>query len=179
MSDATGATPARPAGAWDVRASRILNIWAAAWMAALGVLIIVDVTGRALVNRPVTGVPELVAASLVGIAFLQLPYSILSRMMIRTTVLRDAFPASLRKWLDALTALLGFAFFALLAYGSWEPMIESWSNLEYEGSEAFKVPIYPIRAVVMASGLFSAYCYLRIVIASLRDTREFAEPSEA
>ena len=160
----SGATPTDR----DLRMSRRLNIAAAAWMAALGVLIVVDVTGRALFNRPITGVPEIVAASIVGIAFLQLPYSILSRMMIRTTVLRDALGPAARRSLEILNALLGFGFFALLAYASWEPMLTSWEHLEYEGSEAFQVPVYPVRAVVVASGILSAYCYARLTFDALR-----------
>lgn len=169
--EAVAATDARPA--WDVRAARLLNIWAAAWMAGLGVLIVIDVSGRAMFNRPIAGVPEMVAASLVGIAFLQLPYSILSRMMIRTTVLRDALGPTARRAIEALAALLGFGFFALLGYASWEPMADSVANLEYEGSEAFRVPIYPIRIIVVAAAIVAAYCYLRVVVATLRGSREF------
>jgi len=41
----------------DQRASRVLNILAAAWMALLGVLILVGVSGRALFPHRITGVP--------------------------------------------------------------------------------------------------------------------------
>ena len=163
---------------WDVRATRTLNIWAAAWMAFLGVIIVVDVTGRAFFNRPIAGVPEVVAASLVGIAFLQLPYAILSGTMLRTTVLRDNLKPAARKAVEVIGLLLGAGFFGVLIYAEWEPMVTSFATLEYEGGEGFHVPVYPVHAVIMASAIVSALCYLRLALKMLRGEEAAVKPLE-
>jgi len=160
--------PLQATDPWDRRAARLLNLWAAAWMALLGVLIIVDVTGRAIANLPIAGVPEIVAASIVGIAFLQLPYAVLSRMMLRTTVLRDALGPASRRAVETFAAGVGVVFFALLAFAAWEPMVTSLATLEYEGGEGFHVPVYPIHALVFLSAVAAAYCYARRTVQAFR-----------
>ncbi len=175
--DVQGGDGTHAPDAWDLRAARILNVWAAGWMALLGVLIIVDVTGRFVANRPIPGVPEMVAASLVGIAFLQLPYSVLSRMMLRTTILRDALGPNARRWVETIAVSLGVLFFGLLAYASFEPMIRSWETLEYEGGEGFHVPVYPIHTLVFLSALAATVCYARIAWQTCRGHERPIEPS--
>lgn len=163
---------------WDVRATRTLNVWAAAWMAFLGLIIVIDVTGRAFFSHPIAGVPEVVAASLVGIAFLQLPYAILSGTMLRTTVLRDILGPLARRTVEVAGLLLGAAFFAILVYAEWEPMVTSFATLEYEGGEGFRVPVYPVHAVIMASAIVSALCYARLAYKMLRGEEAAVKPLE-
>jgi TRAP-type mannitol/chloroaromatic compound transport system permease small subunit len=55
---------------------------------------------------------------------------------------------------QVLSAIFGLIFFGLIVWGSYEPMIYSWTNGEYEGEGALRVPTWPAKlSVVIGSAL--------------------------
>jgi len=137
------------------RLSRYLHIVSSAWVLALAGVIFIDVMGRALFNHPLLGTAEIVKNSIVAITFLQIPLAILIGAMLRTTIALDAVGPTTRRLIEVGATLLAIAFFAALAVGSYEPLLEAWQIGEYEGEGAMRVPTYPVRAVILVMAVLT------------------------
>lgn len=148
--------------------ARSLHLLAAFWLFMLAFLILADVVGRGLFNAPIQGTPELVANSIVAIAFLQLAHSIRVGGMLRTDILEAFLPARARRWLRALGYAVGIAFFLALAYATWEPMVRAWEIREYQGEGALRVPTYPVRTIILVTSVLAAAAYLGLAAKALR-----------
>ena len=144
-----------------------LNAIAAVWLMSIAVLILYDVLVReagipwGLFDEPFYGTNEIVSNSVISILFLQLPLSILNKNSLRTTILYSQAGVNGRGYIDALSYVLGAVLFLIIAWGSWDNMIEAWAIGEVEGSGIVTIPVYPIRTLLFAvSGLFAAVCLL-------------------
>lgn len=115
----------------------------------LSFLVVADVVGRVVFNQPVKGTPEIVSMSIVIMCFLQASYAIRSGGMLKVDAFVDTLPFRARKTMAAIGCLLGVLFFAVIVYGSIDPLLHAWSSNEYEGEGALRVPSWPARAAVM------------------------------
>ena len=128
----------------NARIVRVLLVDAAAIILMLGFLVCADIFGRAIFNSPVKGTPEIVSMSIVIICFLLAGYAVQSGGMIYTDVFSSMFGV-----LGNALAVLGILFFAIIVWGSYEPMLHAWTSGEYEGEGALRVPVWPARVVVV------------------------------
>ena len=149
------------------KASDGLNVLAAGWLMAIAVLILYDVLVReagipaGLFKEPFYGTNEIVSNSVVAILFLQLPLSILNRSSLRTTIFYSQDGRKGRGYIDATSYILGAVMFLLIAWGSWDNMIEGWAIGEVEGSGIITIPVYPIRTLLFSvSGVVAIVCLL-------------------
>jgi TRAP-type C4-dicarboxylate transport system permease small subunit len=160
-----------------MEATRLLHILAAIWLCLIAMTIVVDVVGRFAFNAPLTGTAEIVANSVVAIAFLQIPFAIRTYGMLRTTVVLDHLGTAGRRIFNITTYLLGVAVFLVIAYASWEPMLFSWSIGEYEGEGALRVPTYPVRTFIVVMSVIAAFAYLLLCLRELRGEATAEEES--
>jgi len=144
----------------NARIVRLLLAAAAAIIFLLGFLVCADILGRAIFNSPVKGTPEIVSMSIVIICFLLAGYAVQSRSMIYTDVFSGMFGARGRAFAQFLSAVLGILFFAIIVWGSYEPMLHAWTSGEYEGEGALRVPVWPARAVVVVGSVLVIVSYL-------------------
>ena len=137
------------------------NVAGTVLTAGLMFLIGADVFGRQALNMPVSGVPELVALSIVAIVFLQVPQAFRSGRLTRS----DALLNQLRQRLPRVAVILESAFdliavsilFALL-YALWPFLLEDWEQGSYVGSVGnFTAPTWPVR-LVMVVGVILLIC---------------------
>jgi TRAP-type mannitol/chloroaromatic compound transport system permease small subunit len=140
------------------------------------VLMCADVLLRNLVNRPIDGVAELVATSIIVIVFLQLPATLRHGRMSRADLFIDPFiarrPVAGRR-LRALFSVAGTFACALIAYASWPMLRKAWAGDEFLGVEGvFTFPIWPMRAVVVLGAALATVQYLLLAV---RDWREAGE----
>lgn len=142
------------------KGSQIFLLISALWMLLIGILIVFDVAGRNLLDMPLTGTPEIVAVSLVCIAFMQITYAILSDSMLRVTVFQDAAPQGLRGVLNKFQSLCGLTVFAAVAIGCWSLMVDAWQSGEYTGEGSFPISLVPARVLVFVGSVFAAIAYL-------------------
>jgi TRAP-type C4-dicarboxylate transport system permease small subunit len=126
---------------------------------ALAFLILWDITGRTFFNAPFDGTIEIVANSMVSILFLQLPYTIYRGAHLRTTVVYQNLPNIGRRLIDIFVAILGIWFFWSVAVGGWEDMIIGWEVDEREGEGSIRVPIYPVRSLIIVFAIVSMFVY--------------------
>lgn len=130
---------------WIDRALLGLHVAGAAVLAFLTLVICYDVAGRLFFNKPFAGTAELAAVGLVLLTFMQTPYVIRERKLLRVTFFLDRMPPAVRSQFNALTYLLGAAFFIAMVIASWEPSIAGWNSGEFFGNDAFRIPAWPLR----------------------------------
>lgn len=130
---------------WTDRALLGLHVMGACVLTLLTLVICYDVAARMLFNKPFAGTAELVGVGLVLLTFMQTPYVIRERKLLRVTFFLDRLPPLVRSQLNAFTYLLGAAFFVAMVIASWEPSIAGWNTGEFFGNDAFRIPAWPLR----------------------------------
>jgi len=136
----------------------------AALLGAMMVIICCDAIARVVFNAPFAGTTEIVAALVVAVTSLQLPYVLVRGLLLRVTFVLDALPARYARLLDALAYAVGFAFFAAIATMSIHPLMVSVSKAEYEGTMSFPIPLWPLRLVTCVLWMLSAAICLALVV---------------
>ena len=144
---------------WSDWVAKALLAFAATLAFLLSFLVVADVVGRTVFSSPVKGTPEIVSMSIVIICFLQASYAIRSGGMLRVDLLPGLLPARAREGLFALGCLLGVAFFAVIVYGSIDPLAHAWGSGEYEGEGALRIPSWPARFIVLLGSGLAALDY--------------------
>ncbi len=150
------------------KVNRWLMALSALWAFMLAVIITIDVTGRGLFGAPLTGSLEIITNSIVVIAFLQISYAVRSKSMLRADFILHLLPSALRRGLEAIGLLCGFAVFALLCYAVLDPLRDAFVSGEYEGEGALRVPTWPIYTVIAFGAALAAVNYVLLVIDEFR-----------
>ena len=153
-----------------------LNEWVARALLAIAAilaflicfLVCADVIGRVVFNSPVRGTPEIVSFSIVIICFLQAPFAIRSGGMICVDAVTSHLPPLAQRLFEIAGCVLGLAFFAIVFWGSLDPSIHAWTSNEFEGEGALRVPVWPVRFVIVLGTFLAAFNYLLIIIERLR-----------
>ncbi|MDH5748508.1 MAG: TRAP transporter small permease [Rhodospirillales bacterium] len=142
------------------RLSKFLMVAAAAWAFGLSFLVMANIVGRYVFDKPIYGTAEIVAASIVIVVFLQVGYAIRSRSMLQADFLVIHLPDKVQRVLLALGYLLGAAFFLMIITGGWEESVLSYVEGEYEGEGALRVPSWPARWTVLFGSALAMINYL-------------------
>ena len=135
----------------------------------IGLLIFVDIILREGFNRTIIGVPEIVANFVVIIAFMQFAYSISVKGMLRSDLFLNIMPKSISIYFDTLAHCLGILFFALLAWASYDSMIQSFLSSEFEGHTEFQFPTLPVKSTIFIFSCFSSFTYVLCAIKDIAD----------
>lgn len=151
-----------------------LNAAGSLVIAAVMLLMCADVLLRNLANRPIDGVAELVASSIVVIVFLQLPATLRHGRMARADLFIDPFirrrPCAGRR-LRALFSAAGMLACAAIAHASWPMLARAWRDAEFLGVQGlFSFPTWPMRAVVVLGAALAAVQYLLLALQDLADS---------
>lgn len=136
-----------------------LNALATIWTFILVLFVTADVLGRFLLNRPIAGTPEILKASLVGLAFLYLPHTTLVGRQIRSDLLKSYFGPRFKMTMEVITALVGSAVFTVILFSSWNDMVTAWRIGEWEGEGALRVPMAPFRTILILGAALTAIIY--------------------
>lgn len=149
-------------------ATRVLNYIGSAWIFALMCLMLADLGGRFLFNRPIDGVAEVAGLSIVAIVYLQLAAAVNSGRMTRADFIADWIARkapNLGHLMGGLFQLLGMLTMAGLAYVSWGPLVSAWTDNETLGTAGvFLVSTWPFRGIVFLGSTLAALSYLTLSI---------------
>lgn len=145
-----------------------LHVVGAIISAALAVLIVYDVLGRLLFNRPFAGTAEIAGVALVFLTYLQAPHVIQKEKLLRVTILTDRLPDVAKRICTAFAYLVGAIFFICVAAFSWTPLQEALVTSEFFGSDAFRVPAWPLRIFTLLIWIVSAAVCIGLSINALR-----------
>lgn len=149
------------------RLSKGLKLIAAVWIFLLSLLILLDVLARGAFDQPILGIKELVANSIVMIAFMQLPYTVRIGGLLRAEIVDQIMTKRQRKFLLALAYILGALLFFFVTYACWNPMLRSWASGEYEGEGGFRVPTYPVRTAIVVCSMIATINFLLAAYAAI------------
>ena len=151
-----------------VNVARSMHILSSMWVFILAAVILVDVFGRILFLQPLPGTKEILQNSVIAVTFLQIPLAIYSGSMLRTTLISDVMPPFIKKLLRTFAYALGFTLFAAITYASFPEAFEAYRLGEYEGEGSLRIYTWPIRFLIVITGLFAAFAYLTLMIADWR-----------
>jgi len=127
-------------------------------------LVVANIIGRYLFNKPLDGTLEFTESLLVLIIFLSVALTQYDGGHIRVTLLRRRLPKSWAQALDIFCMIAGAAFFTWCTYAAWRFALQSWSFKEQEwGTVVF--PLYPVKFVVFVGLLMLAVQFLLDAIA--------------
>lgn len=146
-----------------------MNAIATVWTFLLIFFITADVCGRVFFNHPLTGTPELVKVSLVALVFLHMPHTLWVGRQIRSDLLSARMKGRLRILLRLLRYVLGACMFAGIVIYSWPHMIDSWMEGTYEGAGSLRVPLAPVRTIVVLGSAMTALLYFIRTLESIKD----------
>jgi TRAP-type C4-dicarboxylate transport system permease small subunit len=146
---------------WTARA---LKLVAAVWLFSLSLFILIEVLARNIFNIPIIGLKEIVANSIVIIAFLQLPYTVRIRAMLRADLIDKVIGERASGYMERFSFLLGALLFGAVTYAGWTPMMRAWASLEFEGEGGFRVPVYPFRTVIVFCGALGTINFLMLAL---------------
>lgn len=158
--------------AWTKSLSKftaVLNAIATIWIFAIMFLMAGDVLGRIFLNHPITGTPELVKISIVGIVFMQMPHTLLKGRHIRSEIIVQRLKITKSIWLELLASLAGALVFIALFVASWSATVTSWEILEYEGEGALRVPVYPIRSIILLGSALTAIIFMAQLAKTIKE----------
>jgi TRAP-type C4-dicarboxylate transport system permease small subunit len=143
-----------------------LNSVATLWILVLMVVVNADVVGRTGFNSPIPGVAEFGRLSIVGIIFLSLAHALREGRITRADSLLRRLEAQAPRAgaaMELFFALAGAALFAVLFYGSYPFLVESWRSSEYAGVEGYVTfPIWPVRLMILVGAGLACLQFLII-----------------
>jgi len=151
-----------------LRFGSILNACASVWIFMIMFLVTGDVLGRVFLNKPITGTPEFVKISIVGIVFMQIPHTLWMKRHIRSDILLQRMRGRLRQIFRSFSYLLGVAIFLLIFLSSWNPTVTAWKILEFEGEGSVRIPTYPIRTLILLGSAMTTVIYAGRLFHNLR-----------
>ena len=146
---------------------------ASIWIFCLMLLICADIFGRTVFNRPVQGVSEIVANSIVAIVFLQAAHTLMSGRMTRTDLLMGWLEED-RPFAAAILRLVfhaaGLLVFALIAQGTWPKLVDAWVEGEFFGAQGvFTAPVWPIKACLFGGSLLTCLAFATQLLKDLKE----------
>ena len=147
-------------------------------IALVMVLMCADVFMRNAFNKPIEGVAEMVAASIIVIVFLQLPSTLRHGRMSRADLFIDPYilkrPRA-GKRLRAVFSVVGIFACGVIAYATWPLLSRAWGNSEFLGIEGiFTFPTWPMRLVVLGGAALAAIQYALLAVQDWREAGEHA-----
>jgi TRAP-type C4-dicarboxylate transport system permease small subunit len=161
--------------------TRIMNVLGTSMVLFIMLVVLTDVTGRFLFNKPLTGTPEIVAMSIAVIVYLQFPSTLRAGRVISADGLVEMLGTkSLRaeQWLLAFHHLVGCVMFATTCYFVWPLVVKAWVGNDFYGTPSmFAFPKWPVYGVIAFGSGMMAVQYMLLVFgfvgAGLRRERLF------
>ena len=160
-----------------------MNSIGTAWVFVLLVIINMDIGGRALLNHPVRGVPEIVALSIVACVFLQIAHTLkvgrLTRSDIVLNWLEPRYP-KLKHFLEGLYFLIGACLMAILLQSSIPFFTKAWRIDEYVGAQGdFMAPVWPVKLIILIGCVAGAMQFLLMALGSFKKMTARASDNSA
>jgi len=149
-----------------------LNAIGSVLIFAIMALICADVLARNILNQPIKGVAELVAASIVMIVFFQLASALRHGRMAQADIFIAGFTRKhprLGHGLKTLFFLAGAIMLAIVFDGTLPVYLNAVERNLFMGVEGvFTFPIWPIRLVVLICAAVTVLQYLLLALTEIR-----------
>ncbi len=157
---------------WFGLFSSLLNAMGTLLIAFIMVVVNLDIAGRALAGRPLTGVTEMVIMSIAAIVFLQFSHTLrMGRVIQADSLLRFVERRSPRTYdaMQAVFCLIGALVFAVIVQATIPFLSRALASGDMYGNPAvFAVPKWPVRLVMIVG---SAAMCVQFLLLFLRHAR--------
>ena len=151
--------------AWLGRLALWLLLLGTLGMIAAMLVGVADVVGTEFLGRPVLGTLEFTESTMVLVVFGALAYAQERRAHIRVELLYSHVGPRGKSFMEAVTHVVAFVFFALMAWQGYVELLYSWEIMESTmGSVRF--PLYPARSLLLVG---VALLLLRLAIDIVQD----------
>ena len=172
----TGLAPVDAAARLLDRLTALFSALGTVLILAVMAMISVDVGGRFLFGRPIAGVPEMVAMSILAIVFLQIANTLARGKLTRSDALLNMLRNRRPRLADALDAALhgaGAFLIYMLLTAFWPLFMRSYGRGQMVGTVGqFLAPIWPVHGiVVLGSALMLAVFVMRAIALTTRAVR--------
>ena len=146
------------------------NVIGAILVLGMMLLIVADVTGRYLFNRPVQGTMELTVFIMVGMVFLTIGYTQAIKAHINIEILTERMSFRMRKVFELIAWLLGLGVYSLIAWQGVNLALESWKYHEYtDGLIPF--PTLPAKLTVPIGSILLCLRFILDIVNILKDLK--------
>jgi TRAP-type mannitol/chloroaromatic compound transport system permease small subunit len=134
--------------AWLGRLALWLLLLGTVGMIAAMLVGVADVVGTEFFGRPLLGTLEFTESTMVLVVFGALAYAQERRAHIRVELLYSHVGPHGKSFMEAVTHIVAFIFFALMAWQGYVELVYSWEIMESTmGSVRF--PLYPARSLLL------------------------------
>lgn len=142
----------------------VMDSLGTAWVFVLLIIINLDILTGAVFDRPIRGVPEIVAMSIVALVFLQIAHTLKVGRLTRSDALLGRLMVSrprLGHCIQGVFNVVGATFFAVLFWFSIPLLTKAWRIGEYVGAQGdFMAPIWPVKLLILIGCLAAVIQYL-------------------
>jgi TRAP-type C4-dicarboxylate transport system permease small subunit len=146
------------------RLLRVVALISAVSVFVMMVLVVINVAGRYLLNKPLTGTLEFTESLLVLIIFLSVALTQFDGGHIRVTLLTRCLPKAWARALSIFCMVCGAVFFTWCAYAAWVFAAQAYSFNEQEWGEVV-FPLWPMKFVVFIGIVMLAIQFLLDAVA--------------
>ncbi len=144
--------PPGPAGRFVGRVSYVLAVGAAVVLALMMYITFIDVTGRFVLNRPITGSVEIILLMMGLLVFLGIGLTTFEEGHIRVDVLTRIMPPRLQALVNIVVHALSLTIAALMCWQLWVVALDQ--TRELNETQVLGLPVW-IVALVMAACSFT------------------------
>jgi TRAP-type mannitol/chloroaromatic compound transport system permease small subunit len=168
--------PGRTGRRWSILSfgavTGALNAVGTVWIFFLMALISADVIGRGAFNAPLSGVPEMVQFSIVGIVFLQLAHTLRNGALTRSDVILRGllvnYPA-VGHALQLLFHAAGAAVFFVIFRTTIPLMVRAFEDGDFYGATGvFQLIVWPLKLIILIGSAAMIVQFALLVWADLR-----------
>jgi TRAP-type C4-dicarboxylate transport system permease small subunit len=151
------------------RIDRLLGAVAALTLVGMVLLTSIDVVGRYLLNRPLTGAFELSELAMGALVFSSLPLVTLRRQHVTVDLFDRLVPL---RWRPAQDALLEAVAALCMAAIAWRLWLKAGDMMHAgETTAVLKIPVYPLVYYMAVLAFVSAFVIVALAVADARRTR--------
>lgn len=123
-------------------------------IAAIMVLITLDVLSRLILNKPFVGTAEIVSSIIIIVCFFEIPYVAVKGAHVRTTVLYDKVGNKGKAIINIVAAICGIVCYTLIIRASWPGFTNAIRINEAEIAGSFRITTIPGRfAIIFGSAM--------------------------
>lgn len=155
----------RTFGAWLGRLALWLLLLGTVGMIAAMLVGVADVVGTEFLGRPLLGTLEFTESTMVLVVFGALAYAQERRAHIRVELLYSQVGPRGKSFMEAVTHIVAFIFFALVAWQGYVELLYSW-ELKEATMGSVRFPLYPARSLLLVG---VALLLLRLAIDIVQD----------
>ncbi|MFC1533037.1 TRAP transporter small permease [Thermodesulfobacteriota bacterium] len=139
--------------------SRIASFIGTTVLLLMMVLVVIDVSLRYVLNRPIPGIPELIEFAMICVGFLGIAWCAVRKGHVSVDLVVNHFSKKVQAGFDILAHLIGLVVFSLL---SWQGFLQADQMRRIaNASRTLHVPTYPFY-FVLAIGC-SVLCLVLLV----------------